>query len=63
MSNDDFWKIIGLFGLIMSIQAGLGKLYLDAKIDPVKKQLDLLVQYMIFHEGKIAMLDERTKTK
>ena len=42
---------------------GAFKLYLDAKTDPIKKQVDLLVNYMILHEGKIAMLEERTKGK
>lgn len=30
-------------------------------IDAIKKQVDLLVNYMILHEGKIATLEERTK--
>jgi hypothetical protein len=36
-------------------------LYINAKIDPVAKSVDMLVQYMISHEGKIARLEERTK--
>lgn len=53
-----------LAGLIVTLFiAGLGflKYYLDAKTDPIKTQVDLLVQYMISHEGKIARLEERSK--
>jgi hypothetical protein len=49
-----------LTGVVLAC-AGAFKLYLDAKIDPIKDQVDLLVQYMILHEGKIATLQERTK--
>lgn len=53
-----------LAGLIITIAIaaiGFFKYYIDAKIDPIKSQVDLLVQYMILHEGKIATLFERTK--
>jgi len=40
---------------------GFLKYYIDAKIDPIAKNVDMLVQYMISHEGKIATLEERTK--
>ena len=40
---------------------GFLKYYIDAKIDPVRDQVNLLVQYMIQHEGKISRLEERTK--
>ena len=46
---------------VMGVFAGFFKYYLDAKIDPVAKQVDLLVKYMIEHEGKIARLEERVK--
>jgi len=49
--------MITLFGLAMAFF----KYYIDAKIDPVAKQVDMLVQYMILHEGKIVTLEERTK--
>jgi len=41
--------------------AGFFKYYIDAKIDPLAKQVATLVDYMILHEGKIATLQERTK--
>ncbi len=34
---------------------------LDAKFDSVNNQLKFLVDYMILHQGKIAVLEERTK--
>jgi hypothetical protein len=36
--------------------AGLGflKYYIDAKIDPVARNVDTLVQYMVSYEGRIA---------
>lgn len=40
---------------------GFLKYYIDAKIDPISKNVDMLVQYMIQHEGKISRLEERTK--
>ena len=55
-----------LFFALLTVLFAMGgafKLYLDAKTDPIKKQVDLLVNYMILHEGKIAMLEERTKGK
>lgn len=55
--NQLFFSIVGL----LVIFGGAFKLYLDVKIDPIKKQVDLLVNYMIMHEGKIATLEERTK--
>lgn len=47
--------------LIKYLDARLGQI--DAKLDPIKEQVDLLVQYMISHEGRIATLEERTKGK
>lgn len=50
--------------------AGLGffKYYIDAKIDgvtakidPISKNMDLLIQFMVAHQGKIERLDERTE--
>jgi hypothetical protein len=60
-----FFAILGsvtaLFVVQTTVFTTLGKAYLDAKIDPLRKQVDLLVQYMVSHEGKIAKLEERTK--
>jgi len=52
--------LLSIAGLILAVGAWL-KLYIDAKIDPVSKNVDMLVQYMISHEGKISKLEERTK--
>jgi hypothetical protein len=41
--------------------AVLMKYYIDAKIDPLASDVKMLVQYMIEHEGKIAVLQEKTK--
>jgi len=41
--------------------AVLMKYYIDAKIDPIASDVKMLVQYMIEHEGKIAVLQEKTK--
>ena len=46
---------------VMLTLAGLGKYYIDAKIDPVRDQVNRLIDYMMLHEGKIATLEERTK--
>jgi len=52
--------LLSIAGLILAVGAWL-KWYIDAKIDPVSKNVDMLVQYMISHEGKISKLEERTK--
>jgi hypothetical protein len=41
--------------------AVLMKYYIDAKIDQIASDVKMLVQYMIGHEGKIAVLQEKTK--
>jgi hypothetical protein len=60
VTTTELFQIAGL----MTVQTGailtVLILYINAKIDPVKEQVDLLVQYMISHEGKIAILEERT---
>jgi hypothetical protein len=35
--------------------------YLDAKLDPISRQVDSLIHYMVNHEGKIARLEEKAK--
>ncbi len=52
-----FFSLIG----VMIAFAGFFKYYIDAKIDPIAKQVATLVDYMILHEGKIATLQEWTK--
>jgi hypothetical protein len=56
-SNQLFFSIAGL----TIAEVGFLKYYIDAKIDPLAKQMSDLVQYMILHEGKLATLEERTK--
>lgn len=41
------------------IDARIGAL--EGKIDPIAKDVKLLVDYMIQHEGRISRLEERTK--
>lgn len=60
-SNQLILSIAGLLLTQTIAILGFIKYYIDAKIDPVSKQVDLLVQYMIQHEGKIAKLEERNK--
>lgn len=57
-----FFSIAGLMLTLFGITLGFFKYYIDAKIDPISKNVDILVQYMISHEGKIARLEERTKS-
>lgn len=58
MSNTQVFLAIA--GLIITL-AGLAKFYVDAKIDPLAKNVDRLIDYLILHEGKIARLEERNK--
>ncbi len=57
MTNNQMF--LALAALYLS---GLGflKYYIDAKIDPIAKDVAMLVQYMISHEGRIARLEEKT---
>jgi hypothetical protein len=63
MTTTELFQIAGL----MTVQTGailtVLILYINAKIDPVKEQVDLVVQYMITHEGKIAVLEDRSGGK
>jgi hypothetical protein len=52
-----FFAIAGL----LTGQTAILILYINAKIDPVREQVGTLVQYMVSHEGKIGVLEERTK--
>jgi hypothetical protein len=56
-----FFSMAGLFITMFIAGTGFLKYYIDAKIDPVAKNVDTLVQYMVSHEGRIARLEERTK--
>ena len=62
MTNEQvFFATAGMTVTLIGLLAAFLKYYLDAKIDPVAKNVDLLVHYMIEHQGKIAKLEERTK--
>lgn len=54
-------QLAGLMITLFIAGVGFIKYYLDAKIDPLREQINLLVNYMIEHQGKIATLEERTK--
>ena len=54
-----FFSIAGLF----AAQTTFLTLYLNAKIDPVQKQVDMLVQYMVVHQGKIATLETKLEER
>jgi len=53
--NQLFFAIVGVLVALV----GLVKWYIDAKIDPLAKNVDRLIDYLILHEGKIARLEER----
>lgn len=68
--NQLFFAMAGLFITGLGLSLGFLKYYIDAKfdgtgakIDPIAKNVDLLVQYMVSHEGKISRLEERTSQK
>ena len=56
-----FLSIAGLNITLLIAAMGFLKYYIDAKIDPIAKNVDMLVQYMISHEGKLSVLEEKTK--
>lgn len=58
-----FFSICGVMVTLILAQTGYLIMYLNAKIGPVGKQVDTLVQYMVLHEGKIATLEERSGGK
>lgn len=62
MNTDQlFFGVAGLMISLFGLTIAFLKYYLDAKIDPISKSVDTLVQYMVSHEGKISRLEERTK--
>jgi hypothetical protein len=58
MTNNQLF--IAFAGLYLS---GLGflKYYIDAKIDPISKDVAMLVQYLISHEGRISRVEEKAR--
>jgi len=57
-----FFAMAGLMVTLFGLAVAFFKYYIDAKIDPLTRGVDTLVQYMVSHEGKIAVLQERTKS-
>jgi hypothetical protein len=62
-TNQVFFSVAGLLVTLFGLGIAFFKYYIDAKLDPIGKNVDMLVQYMISHEGKIARLEERTGGK
>jgi hypothetical protein len=54
-----------LFGLpgVFSLQTALLVLYFKAQFDPLQDQVNMLVQFMVANEGRIARLEERTNRR
>ncbi len=57
MSNELFFSIAGLF----SAQTIVLVLHINAKIDPLQKQVDSLIGFMVNHEGRIGKLEGRAQ--
>lgn len=56
--------VITLAGVMVTVGGALGafgKYYLDAKVDPISKNVDQLVHFMMDHHDRLARLEERTK--
>src|SRR5215471_11100706 len=63
MTDTQLYLAIGVPVITNALIIGLLMKYIDSKIDPIAKNVDMLVQYMVSHEGRISMLEERTKPK
>jgi len=62
MSNEQlFLSLLGTQITISALFAGFLKYYIDAKIDPIAKQMDILTKFIIEHSERIATLEEKTK--
>ncbi len=59
--NQAFFAMAGLMVTMFGLAMAFFKYYIDAKIDPIANRVNLLVQYMISHEGRISTLEERTR--
>jgi hypothetical protein len=57
-----FFATWGLMTTLFIAGIGFLKYYIDAKIDPMNAQLMMLIDFMVQHEGKIAVLQEKTKS-
>lgn len=49
-----------LTGVIVTV-AGALKIYIDSKVDPIAKNVEMLVHYMVQHSERISVLEEKTK--
>jgi hypothetical protein len=54
-----FFAVAGLMSAEIAVVLG----FMFHEFSDVKRQINQLIQYLITHEGKIAMLDERTGGK
>jgi len=52
--------LVSIAGL-MSAQTVVLVLYINAKIDPLQKQVDSLIGFMVNHEGRIGKLEGRAQ--
>lgn len=63
MTNFQLLTLISAIMALITAQTTILVLYINAKVDPLKQQVDFLVKYMVEHSEKISVLDERTKPK
>ena len=56
-----FFAMAGLMVTLFGLAIAFFKYYIDAKIDPLTRNVYTLVRYMVSHEGKISLLQEKTK--
>jgi hypothetical protein len=61
MTNEQLYLAVAIPLLGNGLVIAALIMYINAKLDPISKNVDMLVQYMVSHEGKIARLEERTK--
>ena len=62
MTNEQvFFGIAGIMVTLFIAFGGFFKYYLDAKVDPVSKNVDQLVHFMMDHHDRLARVEERTK--
>ena len=55
-----FFAMAALFLTSFGLFAGYVKNYIDAKIDPVAKQVDHLVEFMVNYAQRISALETKT---
>lgn len=56
-----FFATSGLMLTLFGLAVAFFKHYIDAKTDPIARDVSALVSYMVSHEGKISRLEERTR--